>query len=734
VRREQFDARIHDDDLARRGLYERLLGTRAQWRVLIRPDRDGEFLLGLATARVPVPDHVVCDLAWAHAATPDDAVRTEIAGYLEESHGTWLRERAAAIERGHDAHRQSVETRRAQDEARSASMRPLAAVVEEILRAPNLEATKLVRSLGETCFAGPGWRPWHIEGVFEHLSPELQRQVFARLRNAFAHAEPMKLPSGNEIPRNVLWEAAAFEALLEWDRGDGWLGAAAIARWLPTALFAPTEGRTELIERCYRVDPDATVAVVIAAMRHEATAGRYGFVASFLPSDIYRRAEVVDAIIEVVRDASLPVEARAPLLRLLGKNAVAQRALPSARELAMGADAIAHVALDVWMTLEPTAAIKEVATRIRSAAPRDRIAIAKEALHSLYEDWGAKRAWTRTWASDDLGELGALLIEVLVPFEVEPDKGRDDDIVTTEDSLREVRWAVVRALADKSETESKAAIERLSAIEPQVRRWIESIREHASLEQLIAPLAVRGGGSPTPRQVVRMLERGGFFLRDEEDLFHLSKQLLSEEFPNDLRRYGRDVLSQLKDKSHERVLQAIALMWLRVRMGIATVFREPQEQDADRPDVVLAVTGITKRVLVLPIEAKWSDSVKLESGFTEQLGERYVVRENRRFGLYVVGVRGASSRAKVESILAPHRTAFAVAHRGSEIDFVLVPWARAPATANQSRTSTARRRGATQPVAKKAATKKPARKPAKSGAIAKSTSKMKRKEPAKKNG
>src|SRR5688500_17724581 len=93
-----------------------------------------------------------------------------------------------------------------------------------------------MRALSHACFASrwSGWR--NVEGEWASLDTGVQQRVLTECATGLEAGTPTNIPDGNSFSANTLYEAHAFEHVVNSPPRTGWLEGSLIRRWLPSVI------------------------------------------------------------------------------------------------------------------------------------------------------------------------------------------------------------------------------------------------------------------------------------------------------------------------------------------------------------------------------------------------------------------------------------------------------------------------------------------------------------------
>jgi hypothetical protein len=161
-------------------------------------------------------------------------------------------------------------------------------VVDALLRDTRLSSDAKMRSLARVCLSSPWVRPSNLSGEWTDLSDTQREAVLDACRDGLERGVPTPIPECDQFPASILYEAAAFAAVVGRIVGANWLNGDRIKRWLPASLRAAFNEPAGIVRLCLGVDSAATADVVIEAIIRELKADKdYAYTAHRIPLEMW---------------------------------------------------------------------------------------------------------------------------------------------------------------------------------------------------------------------------------------------------------------------------------------------------------------------------------------------------------------------------------------------------------------------------------------------------------------
>jgi hypothetical protein len=585
----------------------------------------------------------------------DDAVRQRVLAAVERNAPGVITGHQAALEDQRERERQEQE-REAQEEA---GERPIEEIDRQLLALPGLGAQQRLWQLSWVNFSEDDTRPTNLVGSWAEVPAPLQRQVLDACAAALDSVAPTPIPPGSSYPRTLQYEAQAFVALrrLEPDRFE--LTAARIERWLPAVLRTFHPQSNALLADCLHLHPRPTERVLIAAVARELSEpDAYSVLLQDLPVALWTdnvtrwvAARVEGARPAIFRPRLLELlAARQPEAGLRVARAVLEKSfliklLPAGADGSrpVQVDALGIQALDILLALDPQAVWPRFEQGAALAGHHflERLrGFGHNAREGLRVNWPA-------WPPDRLVRLTGVLFAAYPP-ELDPAEERPG-LVLPQHEFRLLRWQILEHLARSPGAEAATAAEEVKGIHPRAREYVASLQASRAANQLLAAPSPSSPGI-TVVEASRLLDDRFFrLIRSADDLLEVTLE--------ELRGLEKDVgydhamlycpaaTGVAERRRREEALQAYVLRRLQDRLPGKVLDRETEARLRTRLDIrVIAPVVVTRELVKVVIEVKWSDNSDAHRGIstalTEQLGRKYLLEEGLHHGVYLVGWTG----------------------------------------------------------------------------------------------
>lgn len=550
---------------------------------------------------------------------------------------------------------EQLEAERREQQAAEPATRTLAEFVDRALARPGVTSVHRMREIGFYCFrqhlALDG-----VNGAWADLPEDVRLRVETECRAGFESGQPAPIADGTGVGSQTLGEAGAFDHLVR-SAATPWLTDSLILRWLPPALYGLTSGGwPDLLRACWSISQAATERVLGDTIDDQVR--RFGNASniSSIPRECWS-APIQNRAEQLILDDSVSPRGRAELLESLAL-AAPERAEPIAtqwagRTVTTGPTDVLRVSgRNALLCRAPEAVLTTIESEF---GQRGRSCV--EELHALTGDReGLHAAWDR-WSLPEQERLAGLLIRSL-PYGTE----EDDDSMWGNDH-RFLRDNVVHHLIEIRSADADAALDRLSALDPNFSRLVQTRRASTRAEDLIRGTAVSSSGDPhaIPLNTARtLLDRKQFYLiRTADDLLDAALFALREiqdEVGHDLpmlfsapvtpkaRSAKKPVAPTLRTHLHEDALQAFLRRRLlevlrRVAEGVdVEIVREDQVAYRRRFDLRVTAPKLgTRQLATVVVEIKWSSNPETRTSLADQLGKKYLLKEKLTHGIFLVG-------------------------------------------------------------------------------------------------
>lgn len=537
-------------------------------------------------------------------------------------------------------------------------------VVDELLRDTRLSRDARMRRLAWVCLASPWVRPSNLSGEWTDLSETQKEAVLHACRDGLERGTATPIPEGDQFPASVLYEAAAFAAVVGSTVGAKWINGDRVKSWLPTFLRAAISEPAGIVRICLGVDPTATSDVVIEAIVRELKAGKeYAHTAARIPVEIWP-GQFAERIVELLRESTYPPRSRAALLRVTAmcqperalRVAIDWSKLPTDRETDKP---LRQAGLDCRLALEPDGAWPHVEADYQARGVQ-----ALLELPSLWNEPDECGANVLSWPAERLTKLAKMLVQSFPPASVPVDSGW----VQPKDELIWLREKVLETLLYRGRGGDENGFLSLVDLDASLRARYDAARARKEAAAAIATPAPADSSLLPVSQVVELLDNADYrVVRSNDDLLEAILETLrriNDDIGDDLamlygkprreRSRGRHMPARKRTKRehlNEDALQAYVKRRLsdllpgRVLDSGAKVefLREDQIRYRRRLDLRVLAPCLDGTQSCVIIEIKWSDNRKIGDSLVDQLGKQYVLGEHRTHGVYLVGWSGSCS-------------------------------------------------------------------------------------------
>ena len=523
-----------------------------------------------------------------------------------------------------------------------------------------------VRNIGAACF-GQEWLRMPVKGTWAELSPDLRTRTLATLRELLDEAEPSPPPTESRFSGDLLAEGAAVLAVLDDPTTpDGWLTPERVRRWLPAALILPQDDRcARLLRACQAVDADGTTEAIVRLARWEVSVSELLVGLSSVPSECWTGA-LVGHILDLALDEGLSPGSRATALRLAAAHAPERAAAiamqwaarPNGRRWA--SDPLRSAGRNVLLANDP-ARVLDILERV----PNRFLGKALVELSGLWEPIGRVTGKTRRWPLAARARLVDLLFNAFPPSNDPDDR---HGWMTPEKELISIRDGLIYEILQDPGEEAEKVADELAEQNPDVHKIVRKHRAGLRARQFIASgspespppepaAAVPQHSGPdlsvlTLPEALALLDRSEYrLLRSRDDLLDAVTEVIAE-VGKDAREdlallYHPPVKGEPRKRLLEDALQAYFrrrlrdLLPQRIQAVPFEALREDVVQLGDKLDIrVVAPVRGPDRLAQVVIEVKWSDNTSVKQSLVTQLGQRYLVREGKTHGVYLVGWAG----------------------------------------------------------------------------------------------
>jgi hypothetical protein len=652
----------HDIEMIRSGKDERRIAAHG----LLLPD-DWQWLRDQALGRWTDGQQVwrdsygVTRQARDRGLLNDDAWSSFVS--LVEQHSPGLSAQAEQSIRDYEREEQQLKAKQRAREERNPAPPSLDERIQRILGQTKLGTADQMRRLG-FLFADYG-SGRGVRGAPElaELPDELWQRVLGTFRAGLDTGHPTPIPASGEFNGLIWGEGTAFFEAACALHELGWLTEELITRWLPTALHIRIGGEwTALIRTCWTVSQTATEAVLLETIPNQIRLREHPFALRDIPSECWTEA-MTDLVVKAIRnDAAVPPARRELLEQLVERDAPRVEVIAddwANRPIAANdLDQLRQAGRNVLLVRKPAEALDLIEPDFT-----DRGVVALEELSALSGHARALQAQWHQWPVNLLERLARLLLTAYPPAK---DPKHEAGFVTPQMRLRQLRDQLVDVLLNNDDSECRLAVDRLAAMDENVRNWVVTHRSSAKAGSLLRDVnltAAKDGATLTVMEAVRILDRTGYrLIRSVDDLF--------DAVMDGLRDIGRDVGHDLpmlynapargsknaastttKQQPRKHLEEDALQVYLRRRLlerlpritdGVQIfVGREDVVGVRQRLDLRVTAPCHGSRVLAqVVIEVKWSTNNETRTGLVEQLGQRYLLGEQLTHGIFLVGWSG----------------------------------------------------------------------------------------------
>lgn len=652
--------RFYEHDIEAEGQISRQLG--AIW--LLAPD-DWLWLRDQALGRWARMPRVWEDAYWLASTAREEGrlTNTKWEEFVElaREHMPGLPERCEEAHRRHELERQQREAEQKKREEHDPTRRPLSERVTDVLEHASFSDEDRMWRLGLLCFGQFAGVEHHAAGEWEDLSVERRHQVLDTCRRGLDSAQPTPIPIEPTFQIRILGEGAAFSSVALSVEHGHWLNEEMIRRWLPSALFAQSDGTwADLIRACWDRSVTATESVLIETVKTEPQRREQPVALRMIPSECWTDS-MTDELVCFLESATLRPRGRRELLEQL-VNRCPERADAIADEWARrpvvcdDTDHLRQGGRNILIDRNPVAALDII--------EGDLAVRGNAALEELDVMWGWRDEYHVRWAKwplELLERLGRLLVRA---YPRRDDPETRSAWSTPQQELRDIRDELVALLLWRPDREAQAIVDRLGKIDPAVAEWAANHRANQQASQLVPsfdPLGMEVAGALSLPEAVKILDRDQYrIIRSEDDLLDVVTEALRKvngDVGHDLsmlyqkpQRYKKKPAGE-RQKSRDHLEEDALQAYVRRRLHDllprivdqieVQICREDQIARRQRLDLrVIAPCRDSTRLATVVIEVKWSTRDETKTALPEQLGDRYLRSEGLTHGVFLVGWSG----------------------------------------------------------------------------------------------
>ncbi len=598
-------------------------------------------------------DPDLLDIALALANENDDVTAEEIAARIEDL--------APGFPEGFAQRREQARLAEEELEREHQKDQPeeyaLVELVEEALGDSDFEPLARLHRLSSLCFASFGTRYNNVIGHWDDLSVSLKQRVIEALISDLQEADSTEIPDGNSFSSGILWEGDAFGYLLSNHHES--VTTTMIQKWLPALLRTSTDSNAESILKCFAIDPDSTESAVLQEIRRSIRSGNVGpTLVSEIPAEAWTSA-LTDHVVGIINDSEVDIKYRVAMFESI-RSMSPSVLIDTANEWAVAGDEDPEIrlakrrsAIAYMFSVDPPRAVELLREYVSDGTDLPEINIFRGMDNIAGVDFGS-------WPTETIETLIGIIYESHPPS---ADPARPSGVarlVTGFDRIREFRGNLVELLIARNEPDGNEALERLSSQHEDISRryaYVVAARRAQEVVQLSRPTSMHTDlerGDIPADKLVRLLDSIRYRLvRSDEDLLsiltselrgieqdtlHHLPMLYQHTKNKDAKRtrLQEDALQsyvhcRLKDRLPDKVLDKDTHVWI-----------DPETQEARkrRFDVKVRAFSIGGSEITVVIEIKWSDNRTVGNALYKQLGQKYLVEDKPKAGIYLVGWNG----------------------------------------------------------------------------------------------
>jgi hypothetical protein len=512
-------------------------------------------------------------------------------------------------------------------------------IVGDIIARPELDIQQKLWQLSWICFVEPSFRPRNVDGEWPNLPDGLKESVLNTCLSGLLQCIPTAIADGQKFNAMILHEAAAFAALLRYRDPRDWLTPEIIEKWLPCVFRASGNEESWVCSKCARVSTLATQNASLGWLDRELRQeNASSYVRPDVPSELWD-AGFAEEVAKRIRDPNNPPSPRIGLLRRLADRVPSQArriAEEWARTMRWSQNnerPLLEAGLDVLLAISPQEGWP--------AARQLYEAHGKAVLLSLDSICGGitNDRKLNVWPNDALAELGIILHRDFPPMSAVHEEGMHE--VDREDEARWARDAVTQILLSRGEA-ARTALQSLANAVPVVQNWLTHHQVQTEAGQILA--ATEDRAALQLSEVLRLLAEADYrLIRNESDLCSVLVETLTERIAENV----GDHVEMLYDRQHkhlrEDALQAYVACRLKDLLPGKVLHRETKIKRRQRTDVLVEAPSVSGPIVGAVIEVKWSDNRSIKDSVGTQLGQRYLLDERMKCGIFLVGWSGRSA-------------------------------------------------------------------------------------------
>ncbi len=528
--------------------------------------------------------------------------------------------------------------------------RPLLEEATEALESVELSIQQKMWTLSHLCFQERDIPPAGVVGSWSGLPSDIQKRILTICAQALSEFEPTPIGDRNRFSRATIFEAQCFCRVVSAGVDAFSLTSQLIRRWLPVVFVPAVQDLEEVFRECFRVDSAVTSAIFLKDIQDNVADSRDYYSAEKIPSDSWTDI-LSDGVAALIRECKNPTAQRARVLELLASKSPEKAVELS---LTLYKDSRKHpesqlrsAAMGVILLNEPDTAIPWLSEDFQnhglSALTDVRAFSMLSGDRTTIEPAG--------WSDESLALLADCLYEALPP---DGDPSHDGaHMLTIEDELRELRDSILRRLFDRNTSASRKWMERLSSKYSTINKWYAQAKANASADSLTASLTLPSSHfslsdvRPSAKQVIRALTDHDYrIIRSDNDLLLVLKETI-DQIGADCSKHLNMLWSKRpkEQRKHleEKALQSYIECRLSDRLPGKVLDRETEISYFRRTDIQIKSSMYPSGIAEVIIEVKWSDNPEWCTGLREQLGQKYLLDENRECGLFLTAFYGKTT-------------------------------------------------------------------------------------------
>jgi hypothetical protein len=261
----------------------------------------------------------------------------------------------------------------------------------------------------------------------------------------------------------------------------------------------------------------------------------------------------------------------------------------------------------------------------------------------IYDSSGRDRL--NDWRAESLAELMRALCDAFPPEGDPPDHG---GWVTPESQCRRLRNAIPGIIFERNQPGDRETLDRLVLEQPHLKRWYEQNLAEVEAKGVLGHFESQFLHIDT---ILDVLANADYRLvKSSNDLADVVEEQLvtiAQDFGADFELFYD---SRTGARREEGTLQAYVLRRLLDRLRGRVLepetavhyARESRGHYGWRKDIVVDASATDGSSLSVVVEIKWSSNKETPTGLMSQLGEKYLRKEGKTHGIYLVAWNGKS--------------------------------------------------------------------------------------------